>query len=55
MDKRSSDDIRQYWNQKLLPLFAPNQQSWSTEEDVALLEFISDEDLRGDDNGCTLA
>jgi len=29
MKTRSSDDIRQYWNLKLLPLFIPDQHKWT--------------------------
>ena len=54
MKQRSSDDIRHFWNQKLMPKLVPNQSTWTQEEDLQLLDFVSDEDLRGADNGCTL-
>ena len=51
---KSSDDIRHFWNSKILPLMVPHQNAWTEQEDLALLEFISDEDLRGQDHGVTL-
>lgn len=55
METKSSDDIRHFWNAKILPLLVPNQNSWSEKEDLALLQFVSDEDLRGQGQGVTLA
>ena len=52
---RSSDAIRHYWNQKILPLFIPNQNSWSEQDDLTLLEFIVSQDLYGQSNASTLA
>ena len=46
---KSSDDIRQYWTNKILPLFIPNQSVWTEDEDLNLLKFVVSEDLYGDD------
>lgn len=51
---KSSDDIRYYWTSKVLPLFIPNQNVWSEEEDLNILEFVVNEDLYGDNQGCTI-
>jgi hypothetical protein len=45
MKTKSSDDIRHYWNNKLLPKFIPNQHEWTEEEDLKLLNFIVSLDL----------
>lgn len=29
MATKSSDDVRQYWNTKMLPLFLPSAHSWT--------------------------
>jgi len=42
---KSSDDIRQFWNNHIVPLFLPKQQEWSDEEDLALLNFVVELDL----------
>ena len=55
LQTRSSDAIRHYWNQKILPLFIPNQNSWSEQDDLTLLEFIVSQDLYGQANASTLA
>ena len=55
MKTKSSDDIRHYWNQKLLPLFIPNQHQWTEEEDLKLLKFIVSQELFGSDNLFTYA
>lgn len=49
MKTKSSDDIRYFWNHYLLPLLVPSQTAWTIDEDLALLNFVSDEDLRGQD------
>ncbi len=47
MKTKSSDDLRHYWNLKLLPLFIPNQHQWSEAEDLKLLDFIVSQKLYG--------
>ena len=54
MQTKSADDIRHYWTDKLLPMFIPNQNMWTKEEDLNLLKFVVNEDLYGDDQGCTI-
>jgi hypothetical protein len=37
---RSSDDVRQYWNSKIMTILVPNQREWTDSEDILLLKFI---------------
>lgn len=55
MKTKSSDDIRYFWNHSILPLLVPSQTAWTLEEDLALLQFVSDEDLRGQDYNLSIA
>ena len=47
MKTRSSDDIRYYFNNRLLPILLPEASEWTQEEDETLLKFIADQDLVG--------
>lgn len=53
MKKRSVDDIRNYWQVKLLPVLAPSQakvisQSWTDEDDKDLLVQIFEQEVESD-------
>ena len=42
MKSRSVDDLRYYWNARMLPILLPQVNAWSQEDDEALLQHIVD-------------
>ena len=44
MPQRSADDIRQFWNMKIVPFLSQEQlaSQWSKEDDLQLLRSIVD-------------
>lgn len=42
MKTKSADDLRHYWNAKLLPLLIPSVITWTQEDDEKLLQQIVD-------------
>lgn len=50
LGSRSADDVRHFWNRKLLPILCPNQEVWLRSDDIRLLKFVVALDLAGNVN-----
>lgn len=45
MMTKSADDLRYYWNARLLPLLVPSITTWTQEDDETLLQHIVDQNI----------